>query len=145
VKGIRARWSARRAAGRARRRPAISIDDPELEVVATAFDEAEGASSALARATRWQPELPAVLRHHLALPDRSIEPARGILAADGWELRPGGRGAEHAEPGLTAVVALRVQQLDALHCSQESSRMAGLAQRHDGRSFGWDALQPASD
>lgn len=145
MKGIRARWSALMAARQARRGPAISIDDPELEVVVTAFDETEAASSALARATRWRPELPAVLRHHLALPEHSLESARGILAADGWQLRPGGRGAEHAGSDLTAVVALRIQQLDALHCSQESSRMAGLAQRHDGRSFGWDALQPASD
>ncbi|MEU6268721.1 hypothetical protein [Saccharopolyspora shandongensis] len=123
----------------------ISIDDPGLEVVVTAFDETEAASAALARSTRWQPGLPAVLRHHLALPDRSIELARALLDADGWSVRTGGRGDEHAAPGLTALVALRVQQLDALHCSQESSRMAGLAQRHAGESFGWDALQPAAD
>lgn len=142
MKGIHARWSAFRAARRARRRPVISVDDPALEVVVTAFDETEAASAALARAERWQPGLPAVLRHHLALPDHSIEAARVLLDADGWELRPGGRGGEHAAPGLTALIALRVQQLDALHCSQESSRMAGLAQRHGGQSFGWDALQP---
>ncbi|WP_190817471.1 hypothetical protein [Saccharopolyspora pogona] len=119
-----------------------SVDDPVLEVVVTAFDETEAASAALARAERWQPELPAVLRHHLALPECSVEAARVLLDADGWELRPGGQGGELAAPGLTALVALRVQRLDALHCSQESSRMAGLAQRHGGQSFGWDALQP---
>ncbi|WP_371812907.1 hypothetical protein [Saccharopolyspora sp. ASAGF58] len=139
---MHARWSAFWAARRARSRPVTSVDDPALEVVVTAFDETEAASAALARAERWQPELPAVLRHHLTLPECSIEAARTLLDADGWELRPGGRGSELAAPGLTALVALRVQRLDALHCSQESSRMAGLAQRHGGQSFGWDALQP---
>ncbi|MER5391245.1 hypothetical protein [Saccharopolyspora sp. NPDC002686] len=120
----------------------ISADDPALRVVVVAYDEAEAASAALARADEWQPGLPAVLRHHLTLPDRTIEEARALLAADGWELRPGGRGAEDGGTELTAVVALRVQELDALHCSQESSRMAGLAQRHGGQVHGWDALQP---
>ncbi|MER7014307.1 hypothetical protein ABT324_23025 [Saccharopolyspora sp. NPDC000359] len=120
----------------------ISADDPDLRVVVIAYDETEAASAALARSDEWQPERPAVLRHHLALPDHSIESARGLLAADGWQLRPGGRGAVDEAAGLTAVVALRVQQLDALHCSQEGSRMAGLAQRHGGQAHGWDALQP---
>ncbi|WP_246155403.1 hypothetical protein [Saccharopolyspora hirsuta] len=139
---MRARWSARLAARRARRKPVISADDPELRVVVIAYDETEAASAALARADEWQPDRPAVLRHHLALPDHSVEAARGLLAADGWELRPGGRGASGGDAELTAVIALRVQQLDALHCSQESSRMAGLAQRHGGQVYGWDALQP---
>ncbi len=43
---------------------------------------------------------------------------------------------------LRPLVLRRVQLLDALHCSQERSRMAGLAQRHDGFADGWDALQP---
>lgn len=145
MKGIRASWSAFRAGRRARSRPVISIDDPSLEIVVTAFDETEAASAVLARSARWHPGLPAVLRHHLALPEHSIESARALLDADGWSVRPGGRGEEHAAPGLAALIALRVQQLDALHCSQESSRMAGLAQRHGGESFGWDALQPAAD
>ncbi|RKT82479.1 hypothetical protein SAMN05421805_12252 [Saccharopolyspora antimicrobica] len=145
MKGIRARWSARLAARRARRKPVISADDPALRVVVTAYDETEAASTALARADEWQSGLPAVLRHHLALPERSIESARGLLSADGWDLRPGGRGAERGGPGLTAMIALRVQELDALHCSQESSRMAGLAQRHGGQVYGWDALQPGPD
>lgn len=40
--------------------------------------------------------------------------------------------------------ALRVAVLDGLRCSQESSRMAGLAQRLGGTSLGWDALQQDS-
>ncbi|MGW1679000.1 hypothetical protein [Saccharopolyspora sp. NPDC002376] len=139
---MRARWSAFLAARRDRHKPVISADDPALRVVVIAYDETEAASTALARADEWQPGLPAVLRHHLTLPDHTIEEARVLLAADGWELRPGGRGAEDGGPELTAMIALRVQELDALHCSQESSRMAGLAQRHGGQVHGWDALQP---
>jgi hypothetical protein len=44
------------------------------------------------------------------------------------------------EPGH--LHAVRVQVLDALHCAQERSRMAGLAQRLGGDAPGWDALQP---
>jgi hypothetical protein len=123
-------------------RPAINIDDPALRVVVTAFDDAEAASAALGRADHWQPEQPAVLRHHLVLPARRVDSARELLEPDGWALRPGGRGGERVEAGDAAVVALRIQHLDALRCSQESSRMAGLAQRLDGRALGWDALQP---
>ncbi|GAA5058644.1 hypothetical protein GCM10023318_38200 [Nocardia callitridis] len=47
--------------------------------------------------------------------------------------------------GLEPLILRRVQILDALHCSQERSRMAGLAQRHDGTVDGWDALQPRTD
>jgi hypothetical protein len=45
-------------------------------------------------------------------------------------------------PDGQLVVLQRVQVLDALHCSQERSRMAGLAQRREGLALGWDALQP---
>ena len=45
-------------------------------------------------------------------------------------------------PDGQMVVLQRVQVLDALHCSQERSRMAGLAQRRGGLALGWDALQP---
>ena len=139
MKGIRELWARWTGSAHGRRRTVVDPDDPALRVVVESFDEAEAASAALARATRWQPDLPAVLRHHLALPDERLEAARALLTADGWQLRPGGRGRGE---GLIPLVALRVQKLDALHCSQETSRMAGLAQRHDGRSFGWDALQP---
>ncbi len=124
----------------ARQHSPISIDDPSLQVVVRSFDETAAASAVLAGAADWQPERPAVLRHHLLLPDQQVEPARDVLAQDHWTLRPGA-GAGDADQA--AVVALRVQQLDALHCSQESSRMAGLAQRLGGHALGWDALQPS--
>lgn len=127
---------------RRQKEPLISINDPDLRVVATAYDETEAASSALARATELDTDLPAVLRHHLALPRQTSQSALELLTADGWELRPGGRGAESADGQLEAWQALRVEKLDALVCSQQSSRMAGLDQRHGGQTFGWDALQP---
>ncbi|WP_425524775.1 hypothetical protein [Saccharopolyspora ipomoeae] len=136
------------ALGLGRRRtgkPVISIDDPGLQVVVWSYDDTEAASTALARATGWEPEHPAVLRHHLALPGDVVDTAEALLAQDDWVLRPGGRAEELSVSGSTPLVALRVQRLDALHCSQESSRMAGLAQRHGGQVFGWDALQPGSD
>lgn len=46
--------------------------------------------------------------------------------------------------GLVRVLFERTQLLDALHCSQERSRMAALAQRLGGSVAGWDALQPAA-
>lgn len=45
-------------------------------------------------------------------------------------------------PDARVLVLQRVQVLDALHCSQERSRMAGLAQRRNGVALGWEALQP---
>ncbi|MFC7344108.1 hypothetical protein [Saccharopolyspora griseoalba] len=121
----------------------ISADDPDLVVVVESCDDAEAASAVLERSSGWRPEEPAVLRHHLSLPSDAINTARALLAQDGWELRPAeGPGADD-RPDLAGFVAVRVQKLDALHCSQESSRMASLAQRHGGRAVGWDALQPA--
>lgn len=127
-----------------RKQPVISVDDPSLRVIVTAFDETEAASTALDRAQHWNPHKPAVLRHHLVLPESRVESARIQLEQDQWLLRPQGQADELEKSGESPVMlsALRVQHLDALHCSQESSRMAGLAQRMDGRALGWDALQP---
>ncbi|HVV08778.1 hypothetical protein [Amycolatopsis sp.] len=117
--------------------PELSLDAPGLVVVAEAFDIAEADSAVLARSHLWAAGKPAVLRHHLTLPSARIAEAAGILAQDGWELRT------VSQSGGTATLhALRVQVLDALHCAQERSRMAGLAQRLGGDSLGWDALQP---
>ncbi|MFD9702272.1 hypothetical protein [Lentzea sp. NPDC059081] len=112
--------------------PALSVDDPDLVVVAEAFDVAEADSAVLARSPRWRAEEPAVLRHHLSIPADQVERARELLAPDGWVLVAG-----------DVLHASRVQKLDALHCAQERSRMASLAQRLGGDALGWDALQPA--
>lgn len=128
-------WLRERLSGD--REPELLVDSPGLVVVAEAFDPAEADSAVLARSERWRPERPAVLRHHLVLPPDQVERAVALLAQDGYELRPSDRGPDHLE-------AVRVQVLDALHCAQERSRMAGLAQRLGGDAPGWDALQPGA-
>lgn len=130
-------------------------------MVASSFDDAEAASAALARAAttdpRWRPDVQAVLRHHLLLPAEAVDDAVRVAGQDGYveaaaaHPPPVGPGAHGARPSLAAVpdgrmlVLVRVQLLDALRCSQERSRMAGLAQRRDGVALGWDALQPPAD
>jgi hypothetical protein len=116
--------------------PELSVDDAGLAMVAEAFDPIEADSAVLARSPSWIPDRQAVLRHHLLLPaGRTAEAAR-ILTQDGYVLR------EVREEGKRVLVHVsRVQLLDALHCAQERSRMAGLAQRLDGDALGWDALQ----
>lgn len=111
--------------------PALSIDDPELVVVVEAFDIAEADSAALARSPQWRADEPAVLRHHVRIPADQVERARELLTPDGWAISAGD--ISHIS---------RVQKLDALHCAQERSRMASLAQRLGGEALGWDALQP---
>jgi len=112
--------------------PSLSIDDPGLVVVVEAFDIAEADSAALARSPRWRADELAVLRHHVRIPSDQVESARELLSPDGWVLVAGD--ISHIS---------RVQRLDALHCAQERSRMASLAQRLGGEALGWDALQPA--
>ena len=129
--------------GRRGRAPALTPDTPDLVVVADAFDPAEADSAVLARASGWREDRPAVLRHHLSLPAAAFPRAAELLAPDGWELRPAAE-ASGETGGAVLVHALRVQVLDALHCAQERSRMAGLAQRLGGDALGWDAMQPAS-
>ncbi|WP_278265522.1 hypothetical protein [Nocardia sp. AG03] len=111
----------------------------DLVVVASSFDDAESASSALDRATDLDREAEAVLRHHLRLPAEQVEAAAEIAGYDGYQRVESDR---PATDDLVPVVLRRVQLLDPLSCSQERSRMAGLAQRHDGVADGWDALQP---
>ncbi|WP_174565451.1 hypothetical protein [Rhodococcoides yunnanense] len=128
----------------------------DLVVVAYSYDDAESCSAALARGADdggWVAEAEAVLRHHLILPSDTVGDAASIAAQDGYALTDPAAIVVHAEPvpvhrpvveGGVSVTLQRVQVVDALHCSQERSRMAGLAQRRGGIVLGWDALQPAS-
>ncbi|MGY0497731.1 hypothetical protein ACWZHB_04445 [Nocardia sp. FBN12] len=126
----------RRLFGGSARELDASRDD--LVVVASSFDDVEACSTALDRASALDREADAVLRHHLRLPAERIEAACEIAGYDGYE-----RGASTVgSDDLVPVILQRVQRLDPLTCSQERSRMAGLAQRHDGVADGWDALQP---
>jgi hypothetical protein len=115
----------------------LTPDTPGLEIVAEAFDPVVADSAVLAGSPAWVSTAPAVLRHHLLLPPDRLAEAASILAQDGYDLRE-----QSPSEGLTRVLAVRVQVLDALHCAQERSRMAGLAQRLGGDALGWDALQP---
>jgi hypothetical protein len=110
----------------------------DLVVVASSFDDVEACSTALDRASALNREADAVLRHHLRLPAGQIEAACEIAGYDGYERAEADAPAEDLVP----IILQRVQRLDPLTCSQERSRMAGLAQRHDGVADGWDALQP---
>lgn len=114
----------------------------DLVVVASSFDDAEACSTALERATALDADQPAVLRHHLRIPAEQVDRVCEIAAQDGYAPAPRIDGVGTDELG--SLILQRVQLLDALHCSQEQSRMAGLAQRHDGIADGWDALQPGS-
>ena len=140
---------------RARPEPELDPSRPDLVVVASCFDDAEAASATLERASstspRWEPSAQAVLRHHLLLPEAQVADAVAVAGQDGYREATSGPPAEQPVPGSTGLpdvrplVLERVQVLDALHCSQERSRMAGLAQRRDGVALGWDALQPAPE
>lgn len=135
----------------------LDPDRDDLRVVASGFEDAEASSTALERALstepRWSPQGQVVLRHHLLLPAGEVDDAVAVAGQDDYVATEGGPGlagpdAAHAAEALATVpdsrvvVLRRVQVLDALHCSQERSRMAGLAQRRGGLVLGWDALQP---
>jgi len=115
----------------------LTPETPGLKIVAEAFDPVVADSAVLAGSPAWVRTAPAVLRHHLLLPPDRLAEAASILAQDGYELR---KQSDSEDPAR--VHAVRVQVLDALHCAQERSRMAGLAQRLGGDALGWDALQP---
>ncbi|MGW6379503.1 hypothetical protein ACWFRB_25890 [Rhodococcus sp. NPDC055112] len=149
----RVRWWRKRFG----RRRAVPLDAmrSDLVVVASSFDDAEACSRALERAAGsdpgWIAESDAVLRHHLRVPADQVQGAVELAGQDHYTvagpdapapLDVDPAGAESGADELVALVLQRVQVLDALHCSQERSRMAGLAQRAGGRVLGWDALQP---
>ncbi|MFD4183559.1 hypothetical protein [Rhodococcus sp. NPDC058514] len=150
----RVRWWRKRF-GRRRTAP-LDAARTDLVVIASSFDDVEACSSALERAAAaepgWIADAEAVLRHHLRLPADQVDGAVELAGQDGYAVAPPDApacvdvaDATSVEPGSGEQVALvlqRVQVLDALHCSQERSRMAGLAQRAGGRVLGWDALQP---
>ena len=150
----RPRWWPRR---RSRPAPDLDPDRPGLVVVASGFDDAEACSATLDRAAStappWDPPAQAVLRHHLVLPADRVADAVAVAGQDGYRAAgtepPGERAVStstHLEvPDARLLVLARVQVLDALHCSQERSRMAGLAQLRGGLVLGWDALQPGPD
>lgn len=83
-----------------------------------------------------------MVRHVLALPTSRVSDAIAVAALDGY--RPVHSEQDSPVPdGHETVVLARVQLVDALHLSQERSRMASLGSRHGGRAVGWQVLQRA--
>jgi len=125
----------------------LDANRADLVVVVSSFDDAEACSTALdrgaGRSPSWRSEDEAVLRHHLALPADAVDRAAELAGQDGYVVAGTGDGdvPPTAVDGAS-VILQRVQTLDALHCAQEKSRMASLAQRLGGTALGWDALQP---
>ncbi len=128
--------------GRAAPRDALTVTDRDVVVVGESDDEAASSSSILDAST-LRPADQAVVRHVLALPDDGVEAAVGLAALDEYEAIPIDVVADRfAIPeGLAPVVLARVQLVDALHLSQERSRMASLASRHSGVAVGWQIVQ----
>ncbi|MCK0092935.1 hypothetical protein MWU77_19345 [Rhodococcus sp. F64268] len=129
----------------------LDITRSDLAVVVESFDDSEACSTALDRgaqdAPHWAESDDAVLRHHLELPAEAVEEALALAGQDGYVAAapPSPVSSERpSEDGVTRVslILQRVQLLDAMHCAQEKSRMASLAQRLGGDARGWDALQP---
>ncbi|WP_439029231.1 hypothetical protein [Gordonia terrae] len=120
----------------------LSLDDEVVEVVGSE-DDAVASSTAL-DASSWRPEDEAILRHHLEIPSERVIEAAGVAALDGYERvddeRWGPAPAPRAD-GLVVLVVARVQLVDAMHLSQERSRMASLGSRHGGVARGWAVLQ----
>lgn len=124
----------------------------DLVIVARCFDDAQACSSVLEKAALsdpgWIETADVLLRHHLVLPKDELADAAAVAAQDGYSIGPqvdlsGLSGYQLKVEDGAPLVLQRVQILDALHCSQERSRMAGLAQRRGGSVVGWEALQPA--
>jgi hypothetical protein len=138
------RW--RRLAGRfgSGRKPngELSVDDSSLVITAESFDDAAAASTTLS-ASLWRSDDQAVLRHLLVVPGDEVEEVLALAAQDHYR-RVSADVPDTVEvgPGQEFVALARVQLIDALHVSQERSRMAGLAQRHEGTVLAWQVLQP---
>lgn len=129
----------------------LDVTRPDLVVVVESFDDSEACSTALDRGAQgvphWIEADDAVLRHHLELPAAAVEEALALAGQDGYTaaLLPGPVTSRHSAAAGEVPLSLilqRVQRLDAMHCAQEKSRMASLAQRLGGNALGWDALQP---
>ena len=130
----------------------LTPSDPDLIVVAESFDDS-AASSEVLKGSQWRSAEQAVVRHILAVPESRVDEAVATAAQDGYERVDVSGAAEAGQgPGVsgtgptgvgehTLIGLARPQLVDALHCSQERSRMAGLGARHDGTVLGWQVLQ----
>ncbi|SDR06589.1 hypothetical protein SAMN04489765_3022 [Tsukamurella pulmonis] len=111
---------------------------PGLVPVAQSDDDAAASSAVLDAAEGFDPEAQSVLLHVLELPPAAVDEVLRLVAQDRYERMPDGA---PAGDGLETVAVARVQRVDALHVSQERSRMAGVTARHGGRAVLWQVLQ----
>ena len=116
----------------------ITPGHPGLVPVAGSDDDAVASSSVLDAAEGFDPEAQSVLRHVLELPSAAVDEVLRLVAQDRYERVPDGA---PSGDGLETVAVARVQRVDALHVSQERSRMAGVTARHGGRAVSWQVLQ----
>ena len=111
--------------------------------VAGSDDDAIASSTAL-DASSWRAEEEGILRHDLEVPAERLADAAAVAALDGYEVvddeRWGPR-PQTVDDRLEVLVLARVQLLDAMHLSQERSRMASLGSRHGGIARRWSVLQ----
>ncbi|MET9327086.1 hypothetical protein [Tsukamurella sp. NPDC003166] len=114
---------------------------PDLVPVARSGDDTAASSAVLDAAPGFDPEAQSVLQHVLELPPGSVEEVLRLVGQDRYERMPDGAPAAVRTDGLETVVVARVQKVDALHVSQERSRMAGVTARHGGRAVLWQVLQ----
>lgn len=128
---LRARFSSRTV-------EEITPEQPGLVPVAGSGDDAVAASAVLDAAKAFDPEAQSVLRHVLELPPANVDEVLRLVGQDRYVRVPS---EEASPPGLEVLAVARVQRVDALHVSQERSRMAGVAARHDGRALLWQVLQ----
>ncbi|MEE4023212.1 hypothetical protein V1Y59_08995 [Gordonia sp. PKS22-38] len=144
------RWERlrERVIGRRHDRDPLDATEAELVVVAESDDDAAASSVVLDRSS-WRPDDEVVLRHVLRLPASRLDDAVATAALDGYtsvvvDQRATDTNAEptgDGESGLVVVHLARVQTLDAVHLSQERSRMASLGSRHRGVVLRWEVLQ----
>lgn len=136
----------------------LTIGDPDLVPVASSRDDAAASSAVLGAAERFDPQAQAALWHLLELPVGAVAEVLALVRQDRYErleyspeARPAdggpaagtGSGTATGERELVAVA--RVQLVDAMHLSQERSRMASVAARHGGDALQWRVLQIVSD
>lgn len=134
-------WAAR-IGGIRKTNAELSVDDRDLVVTAECFDDVAAASATLSDSD-WRSGEESVLRHLLLMPPSAVSETVGLAAQDHYRRVPVPSGGPDPAPGTGELIALaRVQLIDALHVSQERSRMAGLAQRHGGTVVAWQVLQP---
>ncbi|NDZ95495.1 hypothetical protein G3I13_15145 [Streptomyces sp. SID6673] len=138
------RWGRmrQRLSGRGSGGVPLGVDDADLIVVAESDDET-AASSAVLDESAWRPGDDVVLRHILRVPVSRVDDAVATAALDGYERLDDvlGRADGGGIDGTVVVVLGRRQTLDAMHLSQERSRMAGLGARHGGSVLRWQVLQ----